>query len=349
MARTSAARLAGFRPAALALAGLAACGGDAPAPHAVRLAGAAMGTAYAVAVPRAGEGARARIAAAVQAELEGVDRRMSTYRADSELSRFNRHRSTAAFALSEETFAVLAAARAVSEATGGAFDVTVGPLVDAWGFGPGGAADPPADAEVERLLAVSGWQRLELDETTRGARKTVPDLRCDLSAIAKGYAVDRVADALAGLGYRDYLVEVGGEVRASGSGPRGGRWRLGIERPEKAASGVQRIVEIGDTGVATSGDYRNFRLVGGEPLGHVLDPRTGRPAATAVASATVLHASAMRADAFATALLVLGEAEGLELAEREGLAALLLVRDRAGGVREAPSSRFRARVKLAGR
>ena len=303
-----------------------------------------MGTSYSVTLPGADPGEEGSVSAAVRAELELVDARMSTYREDSELSRFNRHASSEPFPLSEETHAVLAAAEAVSALTGGAFDVTVAPLVDAWGFGPRKRSEPPARADLERLRGHVGWQRLSVGASDASATKKAPQLQCDLSAIAKGYAVDRVSDTLARLGFADYLVEVGGEVRAGGRNAEGQLWRLGVERPDESGRLVQRILNVSDIAVATSGDYRNFREAEGGRLIHVLDPRTGRPAETRVASATVLDPSAMRADALATAMLVLGEAKGIELADRENFEVLLLVREPEGRVREAPSARFRARM-----
>ena len=304
-----------------------------------------MGTSYAVTVPGADERDEPAVAAAVRDELERVDALMSTYREDSELSRFNRHESTDPFLLSEETFRVISVAQSVSESTAGAFDITVGPLVDAWGFGPSGETDPPSDAMLERLRRNAGWRKLTLNEREGSATKQVPQLQCDLSAIAKGFGVDRVAAALESLGFADYLVEVGGEIRAGGSNPEAAPWRIGIERPDESGRLAQRILHVSRTGVATSGDYRNFREVEGRRLSHVVDPRNGRPATGRVASATVLDPSAMRADGFATAMLVLGETEGLALAEREGLAVYLIVRDGDGRFRDSASSSFRARMK----
>ena len=304
-----------------------------------------MGTRYRVTVPEPLPAAADEISLAVRAALERVDALMSTYREDSELSALNRHAANRAMRMSPETFHVLAAAREISEATSGAFDITVGPLVDAWGFGPSGQGEPPSSEAVERLRLNSGWRKLVLDARERTVRKAAPGVRSDLSAIAKGYAVDQVSRRLQELGCEDHLVDVGGEMRIAGSNPAGERWRIGIERPDAAGRVVHRIVALSDTGVATSGDYRNFRDDDGTKRSHVLDPRSGRPVATGVASATVLDPSAMRADAFATALLVLGERDGIELAEREGLAVLLLVRDGASGFRESASSRFRARIR----
>ena len=302
-----------------------------------------MGTVYRVTVPRPLPVTDGDLLSAVAAQLEEVDALMSTYREDSELSALNRHDSIDAFPLSAETFAVLAEANEVSRATSGAFDITVGPLVDAWGFGPSATTEPSDPDLIARLMKTTGWQELTLDESTRTVRKSSPDVRCDLSAIAKGYAVDQIARAIEGLGCGDYMVDVGGEVRVAGLNADGEPWRIGIERPDAAGRVVHRILQLKDTGVATSGDYRNFRVEDGRRLSHVLDPRIGRPVETGVASATVLHDSAMRADAFATALLVLGERDGIAVAEQEGLAVLLLLRDGQGGFREATSKHFRGR------
>lgn len=302
-----------------------------------------MGTVYRVTVPRPLPVAAGELSSAVAAQLEQVDALMSTYREDSELSALNRHDSSDGFPISPDTFAVLAEAQAVSRATSGAFDITVGPLVDAWGFGPAETAEPPVPEMLAQLKKDTGWQKLTLDESTQTVRKSSQSIRCDLSAIAKGYAVDRIASAIEDLGCRDYMVDVGGEVRVAGLNAADERWRIGIERPDSAGRVVHRILQVTNTGVATSGDYRNFRMEGERRLSHVLDPRIGEPVETGVASATVLHDSTMRADAFATALLVLGEREGIAVAEREGLGVLLLLRDGHGGFREVTSSRFQER------
>lgn len=302
-----------------------------------------MGTVYRVTVPRPLPVAAGELSSAVAEQLEQVDALMSTYREDSELSALNRHDSSDWFPISQDTFAVLAEAQEVSRATSGAFDITVGPLVDAWGFGPAETAEPPVPDMLAQLKGNTGWQKLTLDESTQTVRKSSQSIRCDLSAIAKGYAVDRIASAIEDLGCRDYMVDVGGEVRVAGLNAAGEPWRIGIERPDAAGRVVHRILQVTDTGVATSGDYRNFRMEGERRLSHVLDPRIGEPVETGVASATVLHDSTMRADAFATALLVLGEREGIAVAEREGLAVLLLLRDGHGGFREVTSSRFQER------
>ncbi len=299
-----------------------------------------MGTTYNVSIVSAKPLDDARVRSVIDAELDSVDRAMSTYREDSELSLFNRHSSGEPFALSAETFAVFAAARAVSVASGGAFDITVGPLVEAWGFGRTKPTVIPTSDMVESLKERTGWIKVLFDSGSHSVRKAVPQIECDLSAIAKGYAVDRVSEALSQLGQNSHMVEVGGEVRVRGLNAEGKRWRIGIEAPGHAGGVAHRILPLSDIALATSGDYRNFREIDGRRYSHTIDPRTGRPVEHRTASVTVLAKTAMRADAYATAILVLGETSGLELAEREGLAVLMLVRGDDGGFDELASTAF---------
>lgn len=307
------------------------------APARVLLGGETMGTAWAVTLnaPDLTRRERARVRTRIQAELDAVNGAMSTWDPESELSRLNVHESTEPFSLSAPTLEVLAAARSVSERTGGAFDVTVRPLVSAWGFGAGarvpGAA--PDAAELASIRERVGFELLEIDPVGGSVRKRHPGLQVDLSAIAKGYGVDRVADALEADGYANFLVEVGGEVRALGERPGGGAWRLAIERPEPDGRAVHGVVELSGVALATSGDYRSFYMAEGERWTHIVDPRAGRPVRHALASVSVLHEKATFADAWATALTVLGPEAGLRVAEAEGLAVYLIVRA-AGGAYE---------------
>ena len=292
--------------------------------------GSTMGTYYRVQVAgdELSEERREEVEDAIVGAMEDVNARMSTYLDDSEISRLNRHRDGEPFPVSVETYEVLEAAYQISRRTGGAFDVTVGPLAEAWGFGPetelGTELVVP---DVESILDLIGFDQLTLDGTAPAILKQHGELHVDLSGIAKGYAVDRVAERLESLGLDEYWVEIGGEVRASGANGRGVPWRLGIERPEMEPGVVQRIVPLDDQAVATSGDYRNYREIDGERFSHLLDPRTGWPIRHKLASVSVFHARCMTADGLATALMVLGEDEGYELAVRENLAALFLVRD----------------------
>ena len=324
--------------AVVAVAGAlsSACGGPEPPRQAFVFEGPTMGTAYQVKVVRAvlPEVRRGELDDAIRGELERINSLMSTYLDDSELSRFNRH-GTTPFELADATWEVFETALEISRATGGALDVTVGPLVDAWGFGPGRSSPDTVVPELpeEELTAIReriGWQHLELLDAPRAVRKARADLYCDLSSVAKGYAVDRVAALLAGLGETDFMVEVGGELRAAGRNDRGAVWRIGVERPQLARGRLQRVVPVADLALATSGDYRNYREIDGVRVSHIMDPRNGRPVRHRLASVTVVHASCAMADGLATALMVLGPDEGRALAEREGWAALFLVRNGEG-------------------
>lgn len=316
-----------------------------------RFAGATMGTTYNVTVASAPltEEQRAAIEQAIARELGLVDRQMSNYRPDSELSRLNAS-ETGAVTVPRELIEVLEIAREVSELSEGAFDVTVAPLIDAWGFGPGGEVQRSPDAAtLEQLRAHTGYTRLRVDAGASAVQKAHPQLSIDLSAIAPGYAADRIAGALDGLAQRRYMVEVGGEVRARGRNHRGERWRIAIERPRPRTPGapedhgpreIHTIVKLDDHGLATSGDYRQFRALDGALVSHTIDPRTGRPVAHGLASVTVVAADAARADALATAMSVLGPDEGMALAERAELAVLMLVRGEDDALEERRSAAF---------
>jgi thiamine biosynthesis lipoprotein len=269
----------------------------------------------------------------IEQRLERIERLMSTWDRDSELSRFNRHASTAPFPLSAETLEVLSLAQQVSEETGGAFDATVGPLVSAWGFGAGASDETrfPDAVEVAQILERVGFHLLAMNRPESTAHKRRADVVCDLSGIAKGFAVDVVVQALSEIGWVDFVVELGGDVRASGRRTDGQPWRVGIERPDALGRVVHSVVELADRAMATSGDYRHFRTEATESepdvrLSHVVDPRTGRPVSHTLASVSVVHEDAALADAWATALLVLGLESGRELAEAEGIAAYFISR-----------------------
>jgi len=306
--------------------------------------GETMGTTYTVrVVARPGASPSPRtLRTEVDGELRRVEDTFSTYDPGSEISRFNRHPAGEPFPVSPEMMEVVTAARRMFEATGGAFDPTVGPLVRLWGFGPGEPiATPPSPAAVENCLARVGFDRVAIGP---GAvlTKATQGLELDLSGIAKGYGVDRVARLLADDGWGDFLVEIGGEVAVRGRNVQGRPWRLAIEAPtdslldERAA---WRKVELSQGALATSGDYRRFFEYDGVRYAHVIDPATGRPVPQSVRSASVIAADCATADAAATALLVLGPERGLAWAEgTPGLEALLIVRDEAGRLVERRTS-----------
>ncbi|MCP5045131.1 MAG: FAD:protein FMN transferase [bacterium] len=303
-----------------------------PRPY-VEFYGRTMGTTYSVKVASdtITDAERADLAREIETQLEVVNALMSTYRSDSELSRFNAHASVEPFALSRETVEVFAVALQVSERSAGAFDVTVGPLVAAWGFGaterpPG----PPSEEELRELAARVGYAKLTLDEEDGTLRKIHPAVQCDLSAIAKGYGVDLVARALEEQGYENHLVEVGGELHAHGRKLDGEPWRVGIELPDSLTRSSHEVVRLHDVSLATSGDYRDYYEVDGERISHTIDPRIGRPIRHNLASVSVLHPEAVWADALATTLSVLGPEQGFAWAVEQQLAALFLVRESEG-------------------
>ncbi len=305
--------------------------------------GFTMGTTYSVKVAeRLDADRRAQVRSLIESRLDRIVGLMSTYDSTSELSRFNHRGQTDAVRMAPELIAVMTLARDVSERSGGAFDVTVAPLVNAWGFGPAQRpAHAPAEAELDELRRRVGYRRVFIDGAEGTVAKAHPAMFVDLSAVAKGFAVDQVADALTGAGLERFLVEVGGELKGRGRRADGSPWRVGVERPDWGR-GVYRVVELFDEAIATSGDYRNFYDLDGTRYQHIIDPRTGSPAPAHGISVSVIDEAAARADAWATALVVLGPAEGEEVAIREGVAALFVMRSE-GGLREVETPAFAAR------
>jgi len=302
------------------------------------LDGETMGTTYQISV--AGEdltdGLRERVAAETERRLAEIDEWMSNWNPESEVSRFNDYPASDEFPVSFETADVVAYAIELGKRTDGAFDIAVGPIVALWGFGSGARiGEPPTQEELDRLRRHSGAHNIRVGRgnPTHGGflRKATPETRIDLSAIAKGYGVDHVAAGLFDLGRDDFLVEIGGEVRAAGERPAGGPWRVAIEEPLDEGRSIQTVVELTDQAMATSGDYRIFYRQEGRRISHTIDPRTGRPVENGPASATAIHASATVADAWATALMVMGE-KGLALAEHEGIAGMLMWRGDDGAI-----------------
>lgn len=295
-----------------------------PQREVVEIDGLAMGTSWTVkiAAPRDGLD-RDALATGVADRIEAIEQAMSTYRPDSALSRFNDQHGTDWFQVPGELCDVVASAIAISHFSGGAFDATVGPLVDLWGFGPAVTPDePPLPEMIDAARAGSGYEKLDVDCAQPALRKSVPELRVDLSAIAKGYAVDAAAAVLDEHSVAEYLVEIGGEVRARGRNGAGRPWSIGIEMPDRASRHVSRVIELDDVSLATSGDYRNFYEHDGRYYSHTIDPRTGAPVFHDLAAVSVVHAATMEADAWATALLVLGPVDGPALARELGLTAL---------------------------
>lgn len=298
----------------------------APAAALHTLSGATMGTTWSVKLVAAASALPA-LERGVQARLDQVVAQMSTWESDSDISRYNRAEAGSRHVLPAEFGEVLQAALALAADSDGAYDPTVGPLVDLWGFGPAGArAQAPAADALAAARARVDWRRLGYDAATRELSQP-GGAYLDLSSIAKGYGVDRVADWLLAQGVEHCLVEVGGELRGHGRRPDGGAWRVAIEQPGGSAGDAAAVIALDGDAIATSGDYRRYFDADGRRYAHTLDPRSGAPIDSELASVTVLHARCMHADGLATALGVLGARAGLAYANRRGLAALFVVRE----------------------
>ena len=298
----------------------------------VILSGSTMGTYYRVTVSaRSHSIDRESLQLEIEKHLAAINNRMSTYQENSEVSRFNRHTAPDWFPVSLDTATVAAAALEVFQRSQGAFDITVGPLVNLWGFGSApGERTIPSEESVQTGIARTGSQHLEVRSDPPALRKKRGDLQIDLSGIAKGFAVDVLAASLEETGFHHYLVDIGGEMRAKGEKGPGTPWKIGIENPSAQEKGVYEVITLQDRSIATSGDYRNYFEANDQRYSHEIDPKTGRPIDHTLASVSVLHASCMRADAWATALMVLGPQEGLALAEDLNLDTYFVVKTESG-------------------
>tara|TARA_R110002126_G_scaffold119373_12_gene260264 strand:+ start:3255 stop:4289 length:1035 start_codon:yes stop_codon:yes gene_type:complete len=260
----------------------------------------------------------------LEVELELINDLMSTYRPESELMRFNRQQSSEPFTVSEQTAKVVAEAIRIGKQTSGVLDITVGPLVELWGFGASGRiTERPEPAQLTAITDYVGIDKISLNNNQ--LVKADPRLALDLSTIAKGYGVDRLADILEHNGITDYLVDIGGEMRVSGAKPDR-EWRVAIEKPVAGNRAMQRIITPGNMAVATSGDYRNYFEQDGIRYSHLIDPRSAEPVKHRTVSSTVIHPSSMTADAYATALHIMNAEEALAFANQHQLAALLIVK-----------------------
>lgn len=288
----------------------------------VSLSGETMGTTWSVRaiVPPDFNTTTAR--AALEAALDAIIQQMSTWRPDADISRFNDLPAGASITLNAQFRAVIECALAVAAETDGAFDPTIGALVDLWGFGPTPRTQAPSESEIRDALALAGWRKLSLTTTTLAQPG---GLRLDLSGIAKGYAVDELARVLSAFGLNSYLVEIGGELRGAGVKPDAQPWWVDLEAPP-ASTDAPILLTLHDLAVATSGDYRRFREHDGQHIAHIIDPRTGRPLDNTVASVTVIHESCMLADAYATALSVMGAPAALAFADAHALPARIFTR-----------------------
>lgn len=323
----------------LSTAALAACNFE---DEVLKFTGKTMGTQYHVVALRGGKAVdREALAAAIDAALADVTVEMSNWDAASEISRVNAA-GTETMRLSPALADLMANANAVHRASDGRFDVTIGPLIDLWGFGAAGVAPHvPADAEIAEALALTGQNRVLTLEGDK-LRKSVAGAEIYLPAIGKGHGVDRVAAAVRSFGIENFMVEIGGDLYTAGRNADGTPWHIGIESPVAGARSVYGVVDVSNLGMATSGDYRNFFEADGTRYSHIIDPTTGRPITHNTVSASVLTENAMLADAWSTAMLVLGRERGLEIAEEQDLAVVFIDRDGTDGYKTKQSSRFTA-------
>lgn len=293
----------------------------------VEIQGSTMGTYYVVklVVPDADAVDADELKQQIDARLVDLNRSMSTYDPESELSQFNQSNSTEAVVVSSQLGFVLDEAIRLGELSKGALDVTVGPLVNLWGFGPQGRPEKvPTDDDIANARKRVGLEKVELSGA--GLRKYHDEVYIDLSAIAKGYGVDEVAELLLGQGYSNIMVDIGGELRVAGHNLQRQPWRVAIEKPVTTERAVQQIVQVADIGMATSGDYRNYFEQDGQRFSHTIDPATAKPIAHKLVSVTVLHSSSMTADGLATALMVMGDDKGLDWAEAIELPVYMIIK-----------------------
>jgi len=287
-----------------------------------------MGTSYSVQINANDTGnLNDALTNAIEDILNQVNQKMSTYIDDSELSQINSSSSTEWLSVSQELYDVISTANTISIKTDGAFDITVGPLVNQWDFGPDVRNEmiPPSDSTIQILSEYVGYKQLDLRASPPEIRKLKADIRLDLSGIAKGYAVDKIADFLDHSRFENYMVEIGGELRAKGINNSEELWRIGIEKPLTESREVHQIIHLDSTAMATSGGYRNFFIINDVRYSHEIDPKTGYPVSHQLVSVTVLDPSAMVADALATGLLVMGPDDGVKLAARENIPALFII------------------------
>lgn len=334
-------------PKSLALLGAllaAACGRTSDE---LVLSGPTMGTTYTLKVfapPASVDGARLR--ETIDASLAQIDRSMSGYRADSEVARFNASTSTQWHDVSAELAAVVRMALEISETSGGAFDITVAPLVAAWGFGPRGRPRQlPSAEQLKQTGASVGYRKLHVRSDPPALRKDVAGLSIDLNGIAPGFAVDQLAARLRALQVENFMIDIGGEIRAQGRNARGEPWHIAIEHPVDTQRLPYAGVRLDGASVSTSGEYRDYYERDGRRYSHTIDPRTARPLDRPPGSVVVIAPSTALADGWATALNVLGPQEGLALATKGRMPVLFIERDGEGWRSRATPEFERYRVK----
>lgn len=321
--------IAGACSLLMLLAVIVGCGDTAVRMNPVVFGGQTMGTFYTVKIVDRNAASDEQLAQAeggVAALLKEINLQMSTYDTSSEISRFNKSQDTGWFQVSPDFAGVVDLSLRASHLSEGAFDITVGPLVNLWGFGPENVPqEVPSQVSIDAAMKNTGFDNLGVRLSPPALKKSGAEIYCDLAAVAKGHAVDRISAFLKSKGFPDHLVEIGGEIKAAGRHADGQPWRIGIKTPD-SSDGIQKAITLDNRAMATSGDYMNYFERDGVRYSHLIDPRTGYPINHRLASVSVIDESCAYADIMATAINVLGPQDGYELAVRLNLAALLIVR-----------------------
>ncbi len=286
-----------------------------------------MGTFWRISLAGVASERKASLQKAVQQQLDEDDRQLSTWKNDSVLSRFNQYRGSDPQPVSENMADIVSLSLRIGRKTAGAMDITVGPLVNLWGFGPDKQpVKEPTQAQIDAAKALTGLQHLRVIQKAEGAylQKDLPGLYVDLSTVGEGFATDHLARLMEKEGINSYLVSVGGAVLTRGKNAQGQPWKVAIQKPTDRENAVQAVVDLQGHGISTSGSYRNYYELNGKRISHVIDPVTGRPIQHKLVSATVIATTALEADGWDTGLMVLGEEKAKALALRENLAVYLI-------------------------
>ncbi|CAM3589556.1 FAD:protein FMN transferase ApbE [Rouxiella silvae] len=328
---------------------LSACGPDKDAATSVVISGKTMGTYYRVSVVGLDKSREPELRQQIEAQLKEDDHELSTYKDDSVLSRFNQYTGTEPQPISSGMADAIITSLRVGQKTGGAMDITVGPLVNLWGFGPN--KEPikmPTQQQIDAAKAEIGLQHLKVIQQYDGdyLQKDKPDMYVDLSTVGEGYATDHLARLVEANGISNYLVSVGGAVVSRGKNPEGKTWQVAIQKPTDKEDAVQAIVDLQGMGISTSGSYRNYYELDGKRLSHIIDPATGRPITHKLVSATVIASTALEADGWDTGLMVLGTKKALALAEKEHLAVYLITKE-GDGFKTTMTPQFKAYLRKA--
>ncbi|WP_413528846.1 FAD:protein FMN transferase ApbE [Rahnella inusitata] len=310
---------------------LSACDGAPSAQDsALVIEGKTMGTFYRVSLAGVDKNREAALRGQIEAQLKEDDHQLSTYKDDSVLSRFNQYQGNAPQPISAGMADAIVTSMRIGTLTDGAMDITVGPLVNLWGFGPDKQpVKTPTPEQIAAARERTGLQHLKVIEQSDGQylQKDLPGMYVDLSTVGEGYATDHLARLVEGNGISNYLVSVGGAVVSRGHNARGKPWQVAIQKPTDKETAVQAIVDLQGMGISTSGSYRNYYELNGKRLSHIIDPATGKPITHKLVSATVIAPTALEADGWDTGLMVLGTQKALALAEQQHLAVYLITRD----------------------